>query len=169
MENPKIYIVMGVSGSGKSTIGRLLANHLNCPFYDGDDYHPPENVAKMAAGIPLTDQDRAPWLDCLNSLIRRQAEAGKTAVLACSALKKSYRDRLRQGNVNTQFICLNGSFDLIWQRMKRREDHYMKPDMLQSQFDTLQPPAPTEAHIISIDKSVEKIIQDILQKIETPS
>ncbi|MFZ0547200.1 MAG: gluconokinase, partial [Candidatus Promineifilaceae bacterium] len=148
MNHHKIYVIMGVSGSGKTTIGRLLAAKLNCPFYDGDDFHPAENVAKMAAGIPLNDNDRDPWLDRLHSLICQHLQAGETAVLACSALKKSYRDHLRKGcGEDVCFIHLNGRFDLIWQRMETRTDHYMKPEMLRSQFSALEPPTPTEALI----------------------
>lgn len=156
---------MGVSGSGKTTIGRLLAAHLNCPFYDADDFHPAENVAKMAAGIPLTDADRIPWLDCLHDIISRHLEAGETAVLACSALKKSYRDHLRQGHEGVCFIHLDGRFDLIQQRMKNRPNHYMKPAMLQSQFQTLETPDNQEALIINIDKSEESIVQEIINHI----
>lgn len=165
MNHPTIYIIMGVSGSGKTTIGRLLADHHNCPFYDGDDYHPAENVAKMAAGTPLTDDDRAPWLDRLHDIITRHIQAGETAVLACSALKKSYRDHLRGGYKDICFIHLDGRFDLIWRRMKARQDHYMKPEMLQSQFDTLEMPNEQEALIINIDEPPESIVQEILKQI----
>ena len=162
----KFYVVMGVSGSGKTTVGRLLASHLSCPFYDADDFHPAENVAKMAAGIPLTDADRAPWLDGLHDIISRHLRAGETAVLACSALKKSYRDHLRQGYEDVCFIHLDGRFDLIQQRMQRRQAHYMKPEMLQSQFAALESPDDHEALIISIDKPVERIVQEIVTKIK---
>lgn len=156
---------MGVSGSGKTTIGRLLAGHLNCPFYDADDYHPPENVAKMAAGIPLNDQDRDPWLGRLHGLIQQHLEKGESAVLACSALKESYRHRLAANLPNVHFIHLDGTFDLIWQRMTRRKDHYMKPEMLQSQFNTLEPPDPQAALIINIDQSPSQIVQEIINQI----
>ena len=163
--NPTIYIIMGVSGSGKTTIGRLLAAHLNCPFYDADDFHPAENVAKMAAGTPLNDDDRAPWLDRLYAIVSQHLQAGETAVLACSALKKSYRDRLRGGLEDVRFIYLDGRFDLIWQRMQTRQNHYMKPEMLQSQFTTLEIPNEQEAHIINIDQSTKAIIHEILNQI----
>jgi gluconokinase len=156
---------MGVSGSGKTTIGRLLADHLNCPFYDADNYHPPENVTKMAAGIPLNDEDRDPWLGRLHELIQQHLEAGESAVLACSALKESYRQRLAANQANIHFIHLDGTFDLIWQRMAKRKDHYMKPEMLQSQFNTLEPPDPQAALIINIDQSPRQIIQEIINKI----
>ena len=116
------YVIMGVSGCGKSTIGQALADQLDCPFYDGDDFHPPENVAKMSSGIPLNDADRAPWLARLAELITAHWQRGETAVLACSALKKRYRDQLRV-NSQVQFVHLAGSFDLIWQRMLSRPGH----------------------------------------------
>ncbi len=155
---------MGVSGSGKTTIGRLLADHFNCPFYDADDFHPAENVAKMAAGIPLSDKDRVPWLDRLQVIIGQHLDKGETAVLACSALKKSYRNRLQGGREGVRFVFLDGRFDLIWQRMQARTDHFMKPTMLQSQFDTLERPTVQEALIIDIDKPIESIIVEILQR-----
>lgn len=158
----RLFVVMGVSGCGKSTVGRALAARLNCPFYDGDDFHPPENLTKMASGVPLDDTDRAPWLARLAALLREHDARGETAVLACSALKKAYRDQLRIGE-QVQFIYLEGSFDLIWQRMSVRADHYMQPAMLQSQFAALEPPAPTEAMVISVDQDIENIVTQILQ------
>ncbi|MBE2200776.1 MAG: gluconokinase [Anaerolinea sp.] len=155
---------MGVSGCGKSTVGQALAARLGCPFYDGDDFHPPENVAKMASGVPLDDDDRAPWLARLAALLAEHGERGETAVLACSALKKAYRDQLRSGE-QVQFIYLAGSFDLIWQRMSVRADHYMQPAMLQSQFATLEPPAPTEAVVVSVDQDIESIVAQILLRL----
>ncbi|GAB4262903.1 MAG: gluconokinase [Candidatus Promineifilaceae bacterium] len=152
-----VYVVMGVSGCGKTTVGMALAEKLGCPFYDGDDFHPPENVAKMASGRPLNDADRFPWLARLHDLLAEHVARGETAVLACSALKKKYRDQLRVGE-QVQFIFLDGSFDLIWQRMKKRENHYMKADMLQSQFDTLEPPGAEEARIINVNRSIKDIL-----------
>lgn len=160
----RLFVVMGVSGCGKSTVGQALAARLGCPFYDGDDFHPPENVAKMASGVPLDDDDRAPWLARLAALLAEHGERGETAVLACSALKKAYRDQLRSGE-QVQFIYLAGSFDLIWQRMSVRADHYMQPAMLQSQFATLEPPAPTEAVVVSVDQDIESIVAQILLRL----
>jgi gluconokinase len=151
---------MGVAGSGKTTIGQRLATQLNCPFYDGDDFHPPENVAKMASGMPLNDADRAPWLTRLAALIQEHLDKDETAVLASSVLKKSYRDQLRV-NDQVQFIYLDGSFDLIWQRMQERQDHYMKPEMLRSQFEALEPPREDEAIKIPIDQTVDDILAQI--------
>jgi gluconokinase len=153
---------MGVSGCGKTTVGQTLADRLNCPFYDGDDFHPPENVAKMSRGTPLNDADRAPWLARLAALIEGHLVEGETAVLACSALKKQYRDQLRVSD-RVRFIYLEGSFDLIWQRMQTRSNHYMKADMLHSQFDALEPPAASEAVTIPIAQDVATIVAQILQ------
>jgi carbohydrate kinase (thermoresistant glucokinase family) len=149
--------MMGVSGCGKTTIGRAWADRLGCPFYDGDDFHPAQNVAKMATGIPLSDADRKPWLDRLAELIADHLDKGETAVVACSALKKSYRERLRVSD-QVQFIYLKGDFDLIWERMQQRKNHYMKAEMLQSQFDVLEPPDATDAIIIPVDRSVEECV-----------
>lgn len=158
-----VYILMGVSGCGKSSVGQQLALALDCPFYDGDDFHPPENVAKMANGVPLTDADRYPWLARLHDLAAGHARRGETAVLACSALKQKYREQLRAGNEAVQFVFLDGDFDLIWQRMSARRDHYMKADMLQSQFAALERPSPAEALTISIDQSVAEIVAEIFE------
>ncbi len=157
-----VFVMMGVSGCGKTTIGQALADRLNCLFYDGDDFHPPENVTKMSSGIPLNDADRTPWLARLAALIEQHLAEGETAVLACSALKKQYRDRL-QVNDRVRFIYLEGSFDLIWQRMQARANHYMKSDMLRSQFEALEPPAADEAVTIFIDQDVTEIVAQILQ------
>jgi len=152
---------MGVSGCGKSTVGQALADHFGCPFYDGDDFHPPENVAKMASGTPLNDEDRAPWLAVLHDLLAAHGEKGETAVLACSALKKNYREQLRAGNKSIRFVYLQGDFDLIWQRMQTRPHHYMKAEMLQSQFDTLEAPDASEALALPIAMSIPDMIAAI--------
>ena len=157
------FIIMGVSGCGKSTVGQALADALNCPFYDGDDFHPPENVAKMASGTPLNDDDRYPWLAALHDLLLAHAEKGETAVVACSALKKKYRDQLRHGNDNLRFVYLEGNFELIWQPMQARPNHYIKAEMLQSQFDALESPTPEDACIISIENNVESIVAAVIQ------
>lgn len=158
------FVVMGVAGCGKTTIGKALAAHLGCPFYDGDDFHSAHNVAKMAGGIPLTDADRGPWLATLAGLIREHLDRGETAVLASSALKKRYRDQLRVSD-QVQFVYLHGDFDLIWQRMQPRQNHYMKPEMLRSQFEALEPPDEDEAVSVSIDGSVDEILDLIVQAI----
>lgn len=129
-------VVMGVSGSGKTTVGRLLAARLGCAFLDGDDFHPPANVAKMKAGIPLDDEDRRPWLQGLN----RELAAHPDAVLACSALKQSYRDILARGLPRCTFVFLNGSIELIRSRLDERRHSYMPALLLESQFAALEPP-----------------------------
>jgi gluconokinase len=160
-----VFVMMGVSGCGKSTVGAALAQKLAVPFYDGDDFHPPENVAKMASGIPLTDTDRAPWLAVLHDLLAAHVARGETAVLACSALKRKYRDQLQVDNGNVIFVYLHGEFDLIWQRMQARQNHYMKAEMLQSQFDTLEPLSADEGIIIEIDQDIESILARIEQEL----
>ena len=156
----RFIIVMGVSGSGKSSVGRLLAEKLGWDSYDADDFHPPANVKKMADGIPLDDSDRAPWLDSLNKLISASLKADQPGVLACSALKEHYRQHLLNGNANVQIVYLKGSYDLIWSRMEKRTDHYMKPHMLKSQFDALE--EPTNALTIDISMSTQDIVQKII-------
>lgn len=131
---------MGVSGSGKSSLGKALADHLGWDFYDADDFHPPANVAKMSSGIPLNDEDRAPWLASLHDLIASCLRENRPGVLACSALKERYRQTLISGNVGVQLVYLKGSYELMKSRMVHRPGHYMKANMLQSQFDTLEEP-----------------------------
>lgn len=159
-----VYILMGVSGSGKSLIGGMLARELDLPFYDADDFHPASNVDKMSSGTPLTDEDRKPWLESLARHIREwNGEGG--AVLACSALKNSYRDLLR-GNrdEDVTFIYLKGSKSLIAGRMAQRDDHFMPEGLLDSQFEALE--EPEHAITVSIDRSPEVIVEEILGNIE---
>jgi gluconokinase len=150
-----IVVVMGVSGCGKSTIGQLLASRLNCPLLDADEFHPPENVAKMAAGTPLTDADRQPWLELLNGKLL----AHKKAVLACSALKESYRQILSKGLDDCRFVHLRGSIELIRARLAERKHRYMPASLLDSQFATLEEPG----NAIEIDIAVApaQIIEQI--------
>jgi gluconokinase len=157
----RFIIVMGVSGSGKTSVGKSLAEHLGWDFYDADDFHPPANVSKMARGIPLDDSDRAPWLAALHDLISCSLQKDRPGVLACSALKERYRQQLLDGNPAVQFVYLKGTYDLIWSRMSARTDHYMKPHMLQSQFETLE--EPDNALVIDIATSVEEIVREILK------
>ena len=161
----RVYVMMGVSGCGKTSVGQALAERLDCPFYDGDDFHPPENVAKMSNGMPLNDDDRYPWLVRLHDLIGEHLVRGETAVLACSALKKRYRDQLRAGNDGLVIVYLAGSYELIWERMTRRQDHYMKAEMLQSQFDALEVPAASEALIVNIAQGIDTIVDSIIRHV----
>jgi len=155
----RFFIVMGVSGCGKSSVGQSLARSLGWDFYDADDFHPPENVAKMASGTPLDDSDRAPWLASLNELISSSLKADKPGVLACSALKERYRQQLMDGNEGVQIVYLKGSYDLIWSRMEKRTDHFMKPHMLKSQLETLE--EPLNALTMDISISVDEIVREI--------
>ena len=142
-----IVVLMGVSGAGKTTIGRRLARRLAWPFIDADDYHPSANVAKMAAGVALTDEDRWPWLDALNRRMREERDA----IVACSALKHAYRERLLAGIADARVVFLSGSRALIAQRLAERKHRYMPASLLDSQFATLEPPL----HAITVDVSGE--------------
>lgn len=154
-----IVVVMGVSGSGKTTIGIRLAEVLGWPFYDGDDFHPPENVAKMRSGVPLTDADRAPWLSNLRSLIRSLLDEGRSAVLTCSALRRAYRAQLQVDEARVRFVYLKGSFDLIRARLQNRTGHFMPPALLASQFAALE--EPEAALVVTIDQSPDAIVHAI--------
>ena len=160
----RFFLVMGVSGSGKTSVGKSLAERLGWRFYDADDFHPPENVAKMAKGIPLDDADRAPWLAALHDLISSSLRENRPGVLACSALKERYRQQLMQGTEGVRIIHLKGSFDLIWSRMQERTDHFMKPQMLKSQFNTLEEPA--DALSMDVSMSVDEIVQEVMKHME---
>jgi len=154
----KVIFVMGVSGSGKSSVGLLLANELSVPFIDADDHHPPSNIEKMSQGIPLNDGDRAPWLDRLNELAKKNIPNG--CVIACSALKEAYRSKLMQSiHEQTIWVYLKGTYDQIFDRMSKREDHYMGATMLKSQFDQLEEPD----NVISLDisDSPDEIVKKI--------
>lgn len=153
-----IVVVMGVSGSGKSVVGQALARDLGWPFFDADDFHPPENVAKMAVGTPLTDADRWPWLDRLALEMGAIDKRGDNAVLACSALRQAYRDRIsRAGDV--RFVHLAGDYDTIAKRIAARKHAYMPASLLASQFSALEPPA--DAITISIEDAVPEEVAKI--------
>jgi gluconokinase len=154
-----IVVMMGVSGSGKTSIGTALAERVGWPFLDGDDWHPPENVAKMAAGTPLTDEDRWPWLDRLNAELRAREARNESAVLACSALKQAYRDRLTHGLADWKVVFLHGSFELLSQRIAGRKHRYMPASLLQSQFAALEPPA--NAIRVDVAQPLEQSVEDI--------
>ena len=161
VEVPRFIIVMGVSGAGKTTVGQALSVALGWDFYDADHFHPPENVAKMTAGIPLNDNDRHPWLVALHDLIAGCLAKNHPGVLACSALKKRYRQTLYGHLPQVQLVYLRGDFTTILARMDRRSDHYMKPEMLRSQFADLE--EPEDALVIDIRQDVPAIVQAILQ------
>ncbi|MBK5107529.1 MAG: gluconokinase [Anaerolineales bacterium] len=156
----KVIILMGVSGSGKTTVGQALSSALGWPFIDGDDFHSPENVKKMSRGIPLSDEDRLHWLETLSHLLSENHHRGENLVLACSALKRIYRDQLRSNHADLIFVYLAGDIDMIRQRMQAREVHYMKPGMLESQFQILEPPQ--NALQINIDRPINEIVQEII-------
>ena len=152
-------IVMGVCGCGKSTIGENIANTLNAKFIDGDDLHPKANIQKMASGTPLDDIDRAPWLERIRDAAYSIETKNETGVIVCSALKKKYRDQIREGNQNVQFIFLDGSKSLILERMRARQGHFMRESMLDSQLETLErPEQEPSVFTISIDGSIDSIV-----------
>jgi gluconokinase len=164
--DPCALVVMGVSGSGKSTIADSLAARLGWRCEDGDTFHPASNVAKMSAGHPLTDEDRWPWLQAIADEIDRVCKAGERAVIACSALKRAYRDILVHGRNDVRIIFLNGTQELIAGRLAARKGHFMPPGLLTSQFATLQPPEANEHPVtVSIDAKVETIIDDIMRQL----
>jgi len=154
-----IVLVMGVAGVGKTTIGAALARELGCRFIDADDYHPPQNVAKMKAGIPLEDADRWPWLAHLNRVLKEEQHA----VLACSALKQSYRERLAQGIASFAVVYLHGTPALIRERLKTRSHRYMPATLLDSQFAALEPPA--EAIAIDVAAALEASVAAIVARL----
>ena len=158
-----IVIVMGVSGAGKSTIGKMLAAKLNWGFCDADSLHPPANIEKMSKGIPLTDADRVPWLLAMQNAIARWLQEDRDMVLACSALKSSYRDILVSDRSKIRLVYLKGSFQLIQERLKQRQNHYMSLDLLQSQFDTLE--EPEGAIYVDISQPMDAIVQQISQMV----
>jgi gluconokinase len=160
MDKKSIYIIMGVSGCGKTTVGKLLANALQVPFFDGDDFHSKANVAKMEGGTPLNDEDRKGWLQSLNALSVRNIEKG--AVIACSALKETHRILLKKDiEAKIIFVHLLGTFDIILARLRERKNHYMPIDLLKSQLDILEPPI--DAITVSIANTPEKIVSKIVE------
>jgi gluconokinase len=161
-----VILLMGVSGAGKTTIGKLLASELGWEFADGDDYHSPENVEKMRNGIPLTDADRAPWLETLHTLIAGWIGSGKSALLACSALKRAYRESL-QVAPEVRILYLKGTPQLLQQRLRSRRGHYMTERMLASQLAALE--EPEGAVVVNVDRSPIEIVAEIRAKLGLPS
>ena len=165
-EIPCALVVMGVSGSGKSTVADRLAVRLGWRYEDGDSFHPASNVAKMSAGQPLTDEDRWPWLQAIADEIDRLSAAGECAVIACSALKRSYREVLVHGRDDIRIVFLDGTQELIAARLTARKGHFMPPGLLASQFRTLERPETNERPIVvSIDATVEQIVDDIVTQL----
>jgi gluconokinase len=165
-KNPCALVVMGVSGSGKSTVADVLAERLGWSCEDGERFHPASNIAKMSAGHPLTDDDRWPWLRTIADEIDRLCKAGEHAVIACSALKRAYRDILVHGRNDVRIIYLNGTEPLIAERLARRKGHFMPAGLLASQFKTLEPPDASEHPVtVSIDAPVDAIVDDIVRQL----
>jgi gluconokinase len=161
-----LVVVMGVSGAGKSTVGERLADRLRVPFADADEFHPPANLEKMAAGTPLTDEDRWPWLEAIGRWLGEHAEEG--AVATCSALRRVYRDVLRQRAAGIWFLYLDGNNDVIAQRVSSRPLHFMPASLLQSQFDTLEPPDPDERAVaVDTGQPPDEIVDAFLAAIRS--
>ena len=160
-----ILIAMGVSGAGKSLIGEMLAERLSCSYTDGDAFHSAANKEKMHQGIPLTDDDRWPWLRTIRAAIEEKQRAGETAVFTCSSLKRSYRDVLRGTDTDVRFVYLKGSFEVLHERLKSRTGHFFDPSLLKSQLDTLEAPGPDEAIEVSIELTPEQIVDEVMVKI----
>jgi gluconokinase len=157
-----ILIIMGVSGSGKTTIAAALAQHLGWPFKDGDELHPAANIAKMHAGHPLDDSDRWPWLESIAGWIDKWRRAGSSGVITCSALKRSYRAYLTRGRGEVRVVYLHGDMTLIATRLAGRSDHFMSSDLLASQFAALEEPGPDEHAIrVEVDQPLAKIVAEI--------
>jgi gluconokinase len=161
---PRFYLIMGVAGCGKTTIGRALAARLGWAFYDADDYHPPQNIAKMSDGIPLTDEDRAGWLVSLHRLIVDCLQNDRPGVLACSALKQAYRQVLLAGTGGVQVVYLRADYELCYRRLAGRSGHFMPVSLLASQFETLEEPA--DALVVDAGLSVAEIVEQIRSSVE---
>ena len=150
---------MGVAGAGKTTVGKLLSEELGWPFYEGDGFHPPSNVEKMSRGAPLSDEDRWPWLDEIHSLVERLIDQGQDAVLTCSALKQSYRDRLQQDAAQVEFVYLKGDYNTVWERVLTRTGHFMRAGMLVSQFQAME--EPEDALTVEITQEPRAMVREI--------
>jgi gluconokinase len=160
-----VVIVFGVSGAGKTTVGKLLAQQLGWQFYEGDDFHPAANIEKMHHGVPLTDEDRWPWLESLRELIQRCLSSKQNAVLACSALKKSYRHLLRV-DVEVRFVFLRGDYAVIADQLRGRRGHFMDPRLLKSQFADLEEPESAEhAIVVELGRKPTELVEEIRAKL----
>jgi gluconokinase len=164
-QNPSI-VVMGVAGSGKTTVAALLAGRLGASFAEGDEFHPPENVAKMTAGVPLDDADRWPWLGTIRDWLSAQHDAGRVGVVPASSLKRAYRDLLREARGGVLFVHLTGSRELLTERIQGRAGHFMKPEMLESQLATLEPLGDDEAGFtVDVAPRPAQIVDEIIEKL----
>lgn len=161
MSAPPVVVLTGVSGAGKSTVGRALADALGAELIDADDHHPPANVARMAAGQPLRDVDREPWIDGLVAELRRRRDDEPPAVLACSALRRSHRERLASAVAGTVVVHLHVDPGHLAERLGAREGHFMPATLLQSQLDALDPPDPTEAVIVDGSAPVAEVVAEV--------
>ncbi|ELI8044623.1 TPA: gluconokinase [Yersinia enterocolitica] len=161
-------IVMGVSGSGKTTVGEAVARRIHAKFIDGDDLHPRANIQKMGSGHPLDDEDRMPWLERLSDAAYSLHHKNESGIIVCSALKRRYRDRLREGNPEMVFLYLKGSFDVIMERLKARSGHFMPTDLLKSQFEALEEPGSEEPDVIcvDIDADIDEVVQRCVLALE---
>jgi gluconokinase len=163
-----VLVVMGVSGSGKSTVGAALAQRLRVPFADADDFHPPANIAKMSAGQALDDVDREPWLEAIGEWLHAAQAAG--GVMSCSALKRKYRDQLRHHAPGVEFVHLEGSPEVIARRQASRPGHFMPASLLASQFATLEPLEPDERGVVvDVDQSIDAIVQQYVDRLDSQS
>ncbi|CNE60879.1 gluconokinase [Yersinia kristensenii] len=162
-------IVMGVSGSGKTTVGEAVARRIHAKFIDGDDLHPRANIQKMGSGHPLNDEDRMPWLERLSDAAYSLNHKNETGIIVCSALKRRYRDRLRAGNPEMVFLYLKGSFEVIMGRLKARSGHFMPTDLLKSQFEALEEPGAEEPDVIcvDIDADIDEVVQRCVLALES--
>lgn len=166
LRDPLVILLMGVAGSGKTTIGLKLAEVLGWSFRDADDFHPAANVAKMSAGTPLTDDDRAPWLAAIRTYIRDTLSRGESAIVTCSALKEAYRRAAIPDGDRVRLVHLAGDYQMILQRMNARQGHFMKPEMLQSQFATLEPPA--QALVVDVAQTPDAIVALLRRELKLP-
>lgn len=165
MDSPQHLVVMGVAGSGKSTVAGLLAHRLGWPYAEADEFHPPRNVARMAAGIPLTDDDRWPWLEALRDWLSEQATQGHSTVVTCSALRRAYRDVLRQAAGQVRFVHLHGDHRLIAERVTRRSGHFMPAALVASQFQALEPLGADEDGLtVGVDAAPEEIARQVVDR-----
>lgn len=157
----QVIILMGVSGAGKTTVGQTLAESLGWEFFDGDQFHPESNVEKMERGEPLTDEDRWPWLEAIRDFIHQRLAHDDPAVVACSALKASYREVLLDGNEGARIVHLQGEYDLIRDRLQTRSDHFFDPDLLTSQFEALEPPTSDKVLTVSVEAPPAALVETI--------